>query len=209
MSDPRCRHSQLQELQTPLNGALVGRNPQCLNSSRNHNLHSNNFNRRHNNSPSENTVSSTAADYLDGTTVTTGGIIFGDGTKLTQDATNFFWDNSNDRLGIGDASPIAALVIGSDAGATSVAGAGDVYIQNDLEVDGVIYGAVSGTITPGFTEGSVVFANSSGNLAQDNPNFFWNDTTNRLGIGTTSPDAPLHIGTSTSAFWDQTVYVEQ
>ncbi len=55
----------------------------------------------------------------------------------------------------------------------AIADAEDVYISQDLEVDGTIYGNVSGIITPGFTEGSVVFADSSGNLAQDNPNFFW------------------------------------
>lgn len=36
-----------------------------------------------------------------------------------------------------------------------------------------------------FTAGSVVFADSTG-LAQDNANFFWDDTANALGIGTNS-----------------------
>ncbi|PIR72190.1 MAG: hypothetical protein COU42_02085, partial [Candidatus Nealsonbacteria bacterium CG10_big_fil_rev_8_21_14_0_10_36_24] len=34
------------------------------------------------------------------------------------------------------------------------------------------------------TAGSVVFAGASGILAQDNSNFFWDDTNDRLGIGT-------------------------
>jgi hypothetical protein len=43
-----------------------------------------------------------------------------------------------------------------------------------------------------FTSGSVIFANSTG-LAHDNANFFWDDTNNRLGIGTASPLTSLHV----------------
>ncbi|MFA5316818.1 MAG: hypothetical protein WC369_05290, partial [Dehalococcoidales bacterium] len=48
-------------------------------------------------------------------------------------------------VGIPDMSPVAQLVIGSDAGA-SVSGAGSAYIQNNLEVDGTLYAGAS-TIT--------------------------------------------------------------
>ena len=47
--------------------------------------------------------------------------------------------------------------------------------------------------TTAFTAGSVVFAGASGVYSQDNANFFWDDTNNRLGIGTTSPGALLHV----------------
>jgi hypothetical protein len=50
----------------------------------------------------------------------------------------------------------------------------------------------TGTATQ-FTAGSVVFAGASGIYAQDNSNLFWDDTNNRLGIGTTSPQSPLHV----------------
>ncbi|MFA5148891.1 MAG: hypothetical protein WC491_07190, partial [Candidatus Omnitrophota bacterium] len=56
-------------------------------------------------------------------------------------------------LGLGDTTPVANLVVGSDAGA-SVAGAGDAYIQNDLEVDGTLYAAsasIAGTDSDTFT----------------------------------------------------------
>lgn len=52
--------------------------------------------------------------------------------------------------------------------------------------------AIGGSITSA-TAGSVLFAGTSGVLAQDNSNFFWDNTNKRLGIGTTSPQMPLHI----------------
>lgn len=57
--------------------------------------------------------------------------------------------------------------------------------------------AIGGSITSA-TAGSVLFAGTSGVLQQDNANFFWDDTNNRLGIGTASPGVSLDIhGTGT------------
>ncbi len=42
---------------------------------------------------------------------TAGSVIFSNGTKLTQDNANFFWDDTNNRLGIGNAAPTTALDI--------------------------------------------------------------------------------------------------
>jgi len=43
--------------------------------------------------------------------------------------------------------------------------------------------------------GSVLFVDSSGKLAQDNSQLFWDDTNNRLGIGTASLGAKLQVDT--------------
>lgn len=43
------------------------------------------------------------------------------------------------------------------------------------------------TITTALTTGSVAFIGASGALLQDNANFFWDDTNNRLGLGTNAP----------------------
>jgi len=55
--------------------------------------------------------------------------------------------------------------------------------------------AIGGSITSA-TAGSVLFAGTSGVLQQDNANFFWDDTNNRLGIGTASPSGILHLRSS-------------
>jgi hypothetical protein len=50
-----------------------------------------------------------------------------------------------------------------------------------------------GTFTlPSLTSGSVLFSNGS-TIAQDNANFFWDDTNNRLGIGNATPSYPLDV----------------
>ncbi len=43
------------------------------------------------------------------------------------------------------------------------------------------------------TPGSVVFAGAGGGLAQDNTKLFWDDTNDRLGIGTNAPSGALDI----------------
>ena len=45
---------------------------------------------------------------------------------------------------------------------------------------------------PSLTSGSVLFSNGT-TIAQDNSNFFWDDTNNRLGIGTATPTNTLDV----------------
>lgn len=52
--------------------------------------------------------------------------------------------------------------------------------------------AIGDTVT-GATQGSVLFAGASSVLAQDNANLFFDDSTNRLGVGTNNPSVLLHI----------------
>lgn len=56
----------------------------------------------------------------------------------------------------------------------------------------------SGTITP-FTQGSVLFAGSSGVYSQDNANFFWDATNKRHGILNASPAGSLDVSGAISA----------
>lgn len=56
-----------------------------------------------------------------------------------------------------------------------------------------------GGLVAGGTQGSVLFVGPGSTLAQDNTNFFWNDTNNRLGIGTSSPSAQLTVTVANAA----------
>ena len=66
-------------------------------------------------------------------------------------------------------------------------------------------------IVPSLTSGSVVFSSGGTTLSQDNSNFFWDDTNNRVGIRTSSPQNALDV-TAASSFgqmrlsWDSTYY---
>lgn len=50
--------------------------------------------------------------------------------------------------------------------------------------------SIGSTVISG-TTGSVLFVGTSSALQQDNTNLFWDDTNNRLGVGTTSPAATI------------------
>lgn len=70
-------------------------------------------------------------------------------------------------------------------GATSSGGGGSSEVS--------IGGAISGG-----TVGSVLFVGTSAVLAQDNTNFFWDDTNNRLGLGINTPTGRLIVQGTTS-----------
>jgi len=68
------------------------------------------------------------------------------------------------------------------------------------------FGITANSLTlPSFTTGSVLFAGAAGLINQDNTNFYWDDTNNRLGIQTNVPGAALDVhnnvaGTTTAQF---------
>lgn len=58
--------------------------------------------------------------------------------------------------------------------------------------------------TSNFAAGSVIFSNGTF-FDADNANFFWNDTTNRLGLGNNTPQTQLHMkGTAPTIRLEQT-----
>lgn len=71
---------------------------------------------------------------------------------------------------------------------------GPVTTSGTITMAGTLAVANGGTGTAtALTAGSVVFAGASGVYSQDNANLFWDDTNNRLGIGTSAPDRRLDV----------------
>ncbi|WP_428411997.1 hypothetical protein [Pararhizobium sp.] len=76
-------------------------------------------------------------------------------------------------------------------------------LVHDL-VDPTTMGGVNigDTIGGGATQGSVLFVGAAGVLAQDNTNFFWDDTTNQLKLGNGTAAAPaLRFSGATSGIY--------
>jgi len=65
----------------------------------------------------------------------------------------------------------------------------------DLNVEGYI--TVQSTAS--LTTGSIMFVKSTGDLTQDNANFFWDNTNKRLGIGTSTPSYGLDFQSATAS----------
>lgn len=59
-------------------------------------------------------------------------------------------------------------------------------------------GGGTGTSTA-FTPGSIVFAESGGNYTQDNTNLFWDDTNDRLGVGTNTPTQKIQVAVNSNS----------
>lgn len=109
------------------------------------------------------------------------------------------------------ALPSAQIIVGSVGNVpTAVAMSGDGTISNTgvLSVTGSGGGppgtfnniTLTGTTTlSGFTVGSVLFIGAAGVVTQDNASFFWDNTNNRLGIGTTLPVYDFDILKSVAA----------
>jgi len=92
---------------------------------------------------------------------------------------------------------VAAITAGSDHQVLRRSGSainfGSINLASTNAVTGTLPVGNGGTGATAFTAGSVVFAGTSGVYTQDNSNFFWDNTNNRLGIGTSSPAAQLHL----------------
>jgi trimeric autotransporter adhesin len=95
------------------------------------------------------------------------------GQLLIGDATAGVWDAATLTAGTN-------ITVTNADGAITIAAAGG---------GGVAIGDAVGAST----SGSILFVDSATNLAQDNGELFWDNTNNRLGIGTTSPTAAIQV----------------
>src|SRR3989344_7709159 len=92
-------------------------------------------------------------------------------------------------------SESAINIIGGVAGAVPYQSAANTTLFSAAGTTGqtLISGGTGSPTWFAPTAGSVLFAGTSGILQQDNANLFWDDTNNRLGIGTTTPAQLLHV----------------
>src|SRR5262249_50203463 len=115
--------------------------------------------------------------------ISSGAVVFSNGTTLTGQASNFFWDSTNSRLGLGlaGAAPASSLAIG---GSASIGTDFNVATPpNGLLVEGNTYiGAAAPTLT-----GRLVVTGTPGNalvVADNNGNqIFIVKTNGSVGIG--------------------------
>ncbi len=116
-------------------------------------------------------------------------------------------------LNVADGATANAGTVTSVSGTGTVNGitlTGTVTNSGSLTLGGTLSGVslttqVTGTLPVGsggtgtataLTSGSVVFAGASGVYSQDNANLFWDDTNNRLGVGTAGPGYRVDIASA-------------
>lgn len=75
----------------------------------------------------------------------------------------------------------------------------DQNVTGDITATGSI--TAGGSFITQLTEGSVAFIGPSQEITEDNVNFYWNDTSNSLGIGTNTPLTKLHL--VDAVIWEQ------
>jgi hypothetical protein len=142
--------------------------------------------------------------------LTSGSVLFSNGTTIAQDNANLFWDDTNNRLGIGIATPEAKLeVVGS-----SSSGLQEVLRLRGTAAGGAVQGGPYISLRPVNTDpllknwelarvaaSSVAFSYASNLLFYTNTGGLYTDITEKMritsagnvGIGTTAPTAKLHI----------------
>jgi hypothetical protein len=141
--------------------------------------------------------------------LTSGSVLFSNGTTIAQDNANLFWDDTNNRLGIGTATPLFKLQV-----ETNVNGADGIWARN-LNTGSLAYGTVAANSAvgglslrahsaahgawpntsmlasdSGFLNGLVLFQNGA------NPIAFWTNSNQRMRIFS---NGNIGIGTTTDA----------
>ncbi|QQG47494.1 MAG: MerR family DNA-binding transcriptional regulator [Candidatus Woesebacteria bacterium] len=125
---------------------------------------------------------------------TSGSIIFSDGSKLNQNNTYLFWDNTNVRLGLGGTtSPNETLdargrIYLGDTTAPSTTTNRLYSVSGSLFWNGTSLSGGSGTVSG--TSGQIGFFNGATSITSETSGFGWNTTTKALTISGTAALTP-------------------
>jgi len=168
------------------------------------------------------TATADELNTFSGLTTTSGGVYYGDGSGLAQDATQLYWDATNDRLGIGTTSPTASVDIVASSlteaslrirsgTAPSSPNTGDIYSDGSAiyYYDGSSWddlssaGTLSSLQTAYETGSEIELSAGEGDLRVYNDAgtelLFLDEDTGRVGVGTTSPGYKLDVNGSFNA----------
>ncbi len=134
---------------------------------------------------------------------------------VNQDATYFFWDSTNHRLGVGTNSPSSRLAVSNSSNSTSVTGDVGMRIQNtdttNNNVSTLRFSSIDDSALPmtgasiagqftnhsnGSTAGELAFATATGGSLSERMRI---TSAGRVGIGTTSPSATFHAVSGTAS----------
>ncbi len=150
-----------------------------------------------------------SATYAAGVPLTINGGPTGTGNLITLNNNSgtplSVFDNAG-YLGLGDSDPAAQLVVGDDTAAGTANGAGDAYVQNDLEVDGTTtFNNLTYTWPSGQTNTYILQTNGSGTLTWADPavlagaSTLWTTTNEQLHPKNALWNDLMIGGTSTSS----------
>ena len=123
--------------------------------------------------------------------LTSGSVLFSNGTTVAQNNANFFWNNANNRLGIGTTTPSYALHVNGVTGATTftIPSYNSQLNQNYLMLYGGYGAGIQGTYNNP-TGGDLTFGTFINSIFNEKMRLL---PSGNLGIGTTTPGNKLSI----------------